>query len=983
MRAKCLNLYDPNHLIYIYDRINCRIQVFTFEGNLVTSFGQDILSKPFGIVVTDHFIFVTDWKLHALFKFSDFKVTRAGSRGEEERELSIIASYIVVLDRSPNCVHFYTRSGQLFNSCISQKKYGSTTDSCCFCFDPAGNILITYFSWYNIKIISPSGQLIHRIDGIQMEKEQLLSDRYRCFSIWEYVHYIYSWSTNILVRLIYCMFRLSINRTFSSLHRCGRFLNTSPLLSSYVPLSRFDKDIFIDYQQLKNNIQTVQDRLDRPLTLSEKILYGHLDKVGTQEIVRGESYLHLRPDRVAMQDATAQMAMLQFISSGLDRVAVPSTIHCDHLIEAQTGGEADLQRAQVTNKEVYDFLATSSAKYGVGFWRPGSGIIHQICLENYAYPGLLLIGTDSHTPNGGGLGGLCIGVGGADAVDVMAGLPWEIKCPRIIGVHLNGILSGWVSPKDVILKVAEKLTVSGGTGAIIEYYGPGIHSISCTGMATICNMGAEIGATTSVFPFNYHMRQYLIATGRRQIADLADEYFDCLVGDESAKYDKVIDINLSELEPMLNGPFTPDRANPISQIGKTARENGWPTDISVALIGSCTNSSYEDMGRSASVARQALAKGVKAQSQFTITPGSEQIRATIERDGISQPLRDIGGMVLANACGPCIGQWKRHDKKIGEKNTIVTSYNRNFTGRNDANPATHAFVASPEIVTALALAGTLDFNPLTDELASPAGEKFKLDPPSGDRLPKRGFDPGQDTYQEPPKQGTSIDVHVDPASERLQLLEPFDRWNGEDIENALVLIKVQGKCTTDHISAAGPWLKYRGHLNNISNNLLITATNAENKEMNKIKNQLTGEYGPVPATARYYKAQNKPWVVVGENNYGEGSSREHAALEPRHLGGVAVITKSFARIHETNLKKQGLLPLTFSEESDYDKVKSDDKVSLLGLSGLSPGKHVTCVLNHSDGSSDEIELIHTMNTAQIEWFKAGSALNFMSLTLHK
>ena len=532
-------------------------------------------------------------------------------------------------------------------------------------------------------------------------------------------------------------------------------------------------------------------------------------------------------------------------------------------------------------------------------------------------------------------------------------------------------------------QVAEKLTVSGGTGAILEYFGPGVDSISCTGMATICNMGAEIGATTSIFPFNTRMMDYLAATGRGQIADLADKYSDCFQGDNGAEYDQLVEINLSQLEPMLNGPFTPDLANPISKVAKTAREKGWPTDISVALIGSCTNSSYEDMGRSASVARQALEKGVKAKSQFTVTPGSEQIRATIERDGISQPLRDIGGMVLANACGPCIGQWKRHDKKIGEKNTIVTSYNRNFTGRNDANPATHAFVGSPELVTALALAGTLDFNPLTDQLVSPSGEKFKLQPPSAEELPTRGFDPGQDTYQAPPSDGGDVPVQVDPASERLQLLTPFDRWGGGDVEDALVLIKVRGKCTTDHISAAGPWLKYRGHLDNISNNLLITATNSENKEMNSVRNQLTGEFAPVPDTARHYKAQSRPWVVVGENNFGEGSSREHAALEPRHLGGVAIITKSFARIHETNLKKQGMLPLTFSRESDYDKVRPDDALSLLGLKELSPGKALRCALKHSDGSCEEIELRHTLNSAQIEWFKAGSALNHMSHTLHK
>jgi aconitate hydratase len=613
--------------------------------------------------------------------------------------------------------------------------------------------------------------------------------------------------------------------------------------------------------------------------------------------VRGQSYLKLNPDRVAMQDATAQMAMLQFISSGLPRVQVPSTIHCDHLIEAQVGGDKDLARAKDINKEVYNFLATAGAKYGVGFWKPGSGIIHQIILENYAFPGVLLIGTDSHTPNGGGLGGLCIGVGGADAVDVMAGLPWELKCPKVIGVKLTGQLSGWTSPKDVILKLAGILTVKGGTGAIVEYFGPGVDSISCTGMGTICNMGAEIGATTSVFPFNKRMADYLVSTGRKDIAQMATEFPDLLRADSGAHYDKLIEINLSELKPLVNGPFTPDLANPIDKLGQEAVKNGWPTEVKVGLIGSCTNSSYEDMTRSASIAKQALDRGLKAKAAFTVTPGSEQIRATIERDGLSKVFDDLGGVVLANACGPCIGQWDRKDIKKGEKNTIVTSYNRNFTGRNDANPKTHAFVASPEIVTALAIAGDLRFNPLTDELTDKNGQKFKLQPPSGDTLPAKGFDPGVDTYQAPPTDGSKLKVDVDPNSNRLQLLAPFDKWNGKDFIDFPVLIKIKGKCTTDHISAAGPWLKYRGHLDNISNNMFIGAINEENGEANNIKNQLTGQWGKVPDVARDYKAKGVGWVAVGDENYGEGSSREHAALEPRHLGARAIIVKSFARIH--------------------------------------------------------------------------------------
>lgn len=742
-------------------------------------------------------------------------------------------------------------------------------------------------------------------------------------------------------------------------------------------MSQFEPNEYISYEKVEKNIDIVRKRLDRPLTLSEKIVYGHLDDPVKQDIVRGKTYLRLRPDRVAMQDATAQMAMLQFISSGLPRVAVPSTIHCDHLIEAQLGGDQDLKRAKDVNKEVYNFLATAAGKYGVGFWKPGSGIIHQIILENYAYPGVLLIGTDSHTPNGGGLGGICIGVGGADAVDVMAGIPWELKCPNVIGVKLTGKLSGWSSPKDVILKVAGILTVKGGTGAIVEYHGPGVDSISCTGMATICNMGAEIGATTSVFPYNHRMKKYLEKTGRSGVASVADEFKSSLVPDEGCEYDQLIELNLDELKPHINGPFTPDLATPVSQVGAVAEQKGWPLDIRVGLIGSCTNSSYEDMGRAAAVAKQALAHGLKCKSKFTITPGSEQIRATIERDGYADVLRNVGGVVLANACGPCIGQWDRQDIKKGEKNTIVTSYNRNFTGRNDANPETHAFVTSPEIVTALSIAGTLKFDPEKDYLTGADGKKFKLEAPDADELPKSNFDPGQDTYQYPPKDGCAEQVDVSPTSQRLQLLEPFDKWNGKDLENMQILIKVKGKCTTDHISAAGPWLKFRGHLDNISNNLLIGAINFENNKANCVKNCITQEYGPVPDTARYYKANGINWVVIGDENYGEGSSREHAALEPRHLGGRAIITKSFARIHETNLKKQGLLPLTFSDPADYEKIHPEDKITLAGLKDLAPGKPVKCIITHQNGSQETIYLNQTFNETQIEWFQAGSALNRM------
>uniref|UniRef100_A0A069DWY8 Aconitate hydratase, mitochondrial n=1 Tax=Panstrongylus megistus TaxID=65343 RepID=A0A069DWY8_9HEMI len=756
-----------------------------------------------------------------------------------------------------------------------------------------------------------------------------------------------------------------------------RGFHTGHATCAVAAMSKFDQGKSLPYDKLQKNIAFIKKRLNRPLTLSEKVLYSHLDDPQGQEITRGVSYLRLRPDRVAMQDATAQMAMLQFISSGLPKVAVPSTIHCDHLIEAQIGGAKDLERAKNLNEEVYNFLRSAGAKYGVGFWHPGSGIIHQIILENYAFPGLLMIGTDSHTPNGGGLGGLCIGVGGADAVDVMADIPWELKCPKVIGVKLTGALKGWTSPKDVILKVAGILTVKGGTGAIIEYFGPGVDNISCTGMGTICNMGAEIGATTSVFPFNKRMASYLEATGRGDIAKQAEKHKSLLTPDEGAPYDQVVEIDLSTLEPHVNGPFTPDLAHPISKLGENAKKAGWPLDIKVSLIGSCTNSSYEDMARCASIAKEALKHGVKSATPFNVTPGSEQVRATIERDGIAETLRQFGGTVLANACGPCIGQWDRKDVKKGEKNTIVNSYNRNFTGRNDANPATHAFVTSPELVTALAIKGSLDFDPRRDTVKGADGKEFKLSDPFGDELPSRGFDPGVDTYQAPPPEGSKINVQVDSKSNRLQLLSPFDKWDGKDLEDMLILIKVKGKCTTDHISAAGPWLKYRGHLDNISNNLFLTATNEENGELNKVKNRLSGEWGAVPDVARAYKAAGKKWVAVGDENYGEGSSREHAALEPRHLGGRAIIVKSFARIHETNLKKQGLLPLTFSSPSDYDKIKPDDKISLVGLKNLAPGKQVECTLKHSDGKTEKIMLNHSMNEQQLEWFKAGSALNRM------
>ncbi|CAG8486334.1 8866_t:CDS:2 [Ambispora leptoticha] len=712
-----------------------------------------------------------------------------------------------------------------------------------------------------------------------------------------------------------------------------------------------------------------------PLTLSEKIVYGHLDDPVNQEIIRGKSYLNLRPDRVACQDATAQSVLLQFISAGIPKVAVPMSIHCDHLIEAEAGGDKDLARDKEVNKEVYDFMATGSAKYDIGFWRPGSGIIHQIILENYAFPGGLMIGTDSHTVNAGGLGMVAVGVGGADAVDVMAGIPWELKCPNILGVKLIGKLSGWTTPKDVILKLTGLLTVKGGTGSIVEYFGPGVESLSCTGMATICNMGAEIGATTSIFPFNSRMGDFLRATRRGEIAAYAESFAHNLRADEGAHYDQVIEINLSELEPHINGPFTPDLATPLSKFKDAVEANNWPSEIKVGLIGSCTNSSYEDMSRSASIAKEALAHGLKAKSLFTITPGSEQIRATIARDGQEEVLKNVGGLVLANACGPCIGQWKRQDVQKGEKNTIISSFNRNFTGRNDANPATHAFVTSPDLVTAMVFAGDLRFNPITDTLIGADGKPFKFTEPNGAELPPRGYDPGEDTYQAPPEDRSNVNVLISPDSSRLQFLKPFPKWDGKDAEQLPILIKVKGKCTTDHISMAGPWLKLRGHLDNISNNMLIGAVNAENNAVNKVKNILTNEYDAVPSVARQYKANGIRWVVIGDENYGEGSAREHAALEVRYLGGIAVIVKSFARIHETNLKKQGLLPLTFADPFDYNKVDPSDKVSIIGLTSFTPGKQLTLRIHKVSGETVDIPVNHSFNQNQIEYFKAGSALN--------
>jgi aconitate hydratase len=738
------------------------------------------------------------------------------------------------------------------------------------------------------------------------------------------------------------------------------------------------------YAELPDRIAAARIALGHPLTLTEKILYSHLSYgVEMKNYQRGKAYVDFSPDRVAMQDATAQMALLQFMQAGRPKVAVPTTVHCDHLITAVAGAQQDLQTALDKNKEVYDFLSSVSNKYGIGFWKPGAGIIHQVVLEQYAFPGGMMIGTDSHTVNAGGLGMIAIGVGGADACDVMAGFPWELKMPKLVGVKLTGKMNGWTSAKDVILKVAGVLTVKGGTDNILEYFGPGALTISCTGKGTICNMGAEIGATTSIFGYDEKMSNYLKGTGRADVAALADNISAHLTGDSEVylnpeKYfDQVIEINLSELEPHINGPFTPDLAWPISKFAAAAKENNWPNQIEVALIGSCTNSSYEDITRAASVAKQATEQGLKARSEFTVTPGSEQVRYTVERDGYLEAFEEIGGVVLANACGPCIGQWARHRKNTEPKNTILTSYNRNFAKRNDGDPNTHAFVASPEIVTAMALAGVLSFNPLTDELVNEKGEKVKLKEPQGIEMPVKGFAVEDAGYQEPAKDGSGVEVIVAPTSERLQLLEPFPAWEGIDLKGLKLLIKVKGKCTTDHISMAGPWLRYRGHLDNISNNLLIGAMNAFNEKTDSVKNQLTGQYDSVPKVQRAYKAAGIGSIVVGDENYGEGSSREHAAMEPRFLGVRAILVKSFARIHETNLKKQGMLALTFTDKNDYDKVREDDTIDILGLVSFTPNVPLTVVLHHANGTTDEFKVNHTYNENQIEWFKAGAALNII------
>ncbi len=738
------------------------------------------------------------------------------------------------------------------------------------------------------------------------------------------------------------------------------------------------------YERIPSRVEAARKLTNKPLTLTEKILYSHLwEGEASTSYERGKSYVDFAPDRVAMQDATAQMALLQFMQAGRPQVAVPSTVHCDHLIEAKVESSADLKVAVDKNKEVYDFLSSVSDKYGIGFWKPGAGIIHQVVLENYAFPGGMMIGTDSHTVNAGGLGMLAIGVGGADACDVMAGLAWELKFPKLIGVKLKGKLNGWTSPKDVILKVAGILTVKGGTGCIVEYFGEGATSMSCTGKGTICNMGAEIGATTSTFGYDDSMAKYLESTGRADVANLANGIKEHLTADPEVYanpenyFDQVIEIDLDTLEPHLNGPFTPDLATPISKMKEMAEKNGWPTKVEVGLIGSCTNSSYEDISRAASLAKQVAEKGLKTKAQFTITPGSEQVRYTIERDGFIDTFHHIGATVFSNACGPCIGQWARPGAEKGEKNTIVHSFNRNFAKRADGNPNTYAFVASPELVTALAIAGDLSFNPLTDTLVNENGENVKLEAPAGDELPLKGFAVEDAGYQAPAEDGSTVEVIVSPSSDRLQLLEPFKAWEGNDISGLKLLIKAKGKCTTDHISMAGPWLKYRGHLDNISNNMLIGAVNYFNEKTDNVKNQLTGEYGPVPATQRAYKNEGIGTIVVGDTNYGEGSSREHAAMEPRHLGVRAVLVKSFARIHETNLKKQGMLALTFTNEADYDKIQEDDDIAILGLTSFAPNKNLVVELTHKDGSKESFEVNHSYNQQQIEWFRAGGALNII------
>ena len=743
------------------------------------------------------------------------------------------------------------------------------------------------------------------------------------------------------------------------------------------------------YAAMPAKVDAARTLVGHPLTLAEKILYSHLFEPPTKAHQRGKDYVDFAPDRVAMQDATAQMALLQFMTCGRDKVAVPSTVHCDHLIQAKTGAKQDLQTALDTNKEVYDFLASISSKYGIGFWKPGAGIIHQVVLENYAFPGGMMIGTDSHTPNAGGLGMIAIGVGGADAVDVMAGLPWELKMPKLIGVKLTGKMSGWTSAKDIILKVAGILTVKGGTGAIVEYFGEGADNLSATGKGTICNMGAEIGATCSLFGYDEKMSAYLKATERAAVATMADDIRKYLRPDEEVYahpekyYDQLIEINLSELEPYVNGPFTPDLATPISKMAEAVKTNNWPAKLEVALIGSCTNSSYEDISRSASIVKDAVHKGLTTKSEFTITPGSEQVRYTIERDGFIADFESVNGVVLANACGPCIGQWARHIDDPNRKNTIITSFNRNFAKRNDGLASTHAFVASPEIVTAMAIAGTITFNPLKDKLKNNKGEEVMLAEPTGFELPPKGFAVEDAGYQAPAADSSKVSVIVNPDSSRLQLLSPFTAWEGSDLKGLKLLIKAKGKCTTDHISMAGPWLKFRGHLDNISNNMLIGAVNYFNDKTDSVKNQLTGEYAAVPAVQRAYKAAGIGSIVVGDENYGEGSSREHAAMEPRHLGVRAIVVRSFARIHETNLKKQGMLALTFANKEDYDKIQEDDRIDIVGLNTFTVGQPLTMVLNHANGNKEEMHLNHTYNQQQIEWFKAGGALNVIRKQLVK
>ena len=738
------------------------------------------------------------------------------------------------------------------------------------------------------------------------------------------------------------------------------------------------------YARFPERVETAKKLLGHPMTLAEKILYAHLDEgIARQTYTRGESYVDFRPDRVAMQDATAQMALLQFMQAGKNKTAVPSSVHCDHLIQAKEGADKDLERAIYTNQEVYDFLSAVSNKYGIGFWKPGAGIIHQVVLENYAFPGGMMIGTDSHTPNAGGLGMVAIGVGGADAVDVMADTPWELKFPKLIGIKLTGKLSGWLSPKDVILRVADILTVKGGTDAIVEYFGEGARTISATGRATICNMGAEIGATTSTFGFDENTAEYLRKTGRADVAELAEKISSYLTGDEEVYaqpenyFDQVIEINLSELQPALNGPFTPDLRTPVSGMAETAKKNDWPLNMEAGLIGSCTNSSYEDITRAANIARQAVEKKLTAKAELLVTPGSEQVRFTIERDGLIAEFEKMGAIVLANACGPCIGQWDRESIKDGHRNSIVTSFNRNFAKRNDGSPNTYAFVTSPEMVMCYALAGRLDFDPLTDELVNDDGEKVKLEIPEGMVFPPKGFDVDDPGYQSPAEDGSKIEIKVSPESKRLQLLTPFPEWDGKDFEDLHLLIKAKGKCTTDHISMAGPWLRFRGHLDNISQNMLIGGVNYFNEKTNAVKDQLDGQYKAVPEAAQHYRDAGTGSIIIGDENYGEGSSREHAAMEPRFLGVKVVLVRSFARIHETNLKKQGVLALTFADKADYNKIQEDDTFDVKGLADFVPGQDFTVVLHHADGTSEDIAANHSYNENQIEWFKAGSALNLI------